>query len=168
MTLADRVVVMSVGHVQQIGTPLEVYNKPKNMFVAGFIGSPQMNFFNVHYKDGQISDGKGLKIAIPEGKAKMLEEKGYNDKDLVFGIRPEDIHSEQAFLDTWPNAVVNSTVVVSELLGATIQLYQKVDGTEFVADVNARDYHKPGDQVQMGFDVNKAHFFDKDTTDAIR
>ncbi len=168
MTLADRIVVMSVGHVQQIGTPLEVYNKPVNMFVAGFIGSPQMNFFNVHYKDGQISDGKGLKIKIPEGKAKMLEEKGYNDKDLVFGIRPEDIHSEQAFLDTWPNAVVNSTVVVSELLGATIQLYQKVDGTEFVADVNARDYHKPGDQVQMGFDVNKAHFFDKDTTNAIR
>lgn len=168
MTLADRIVVMSVGHVQQIGTPLEVYNKPVNMFVAGFIGSPQMNFFNVHYKDGQISDGKGLKIKIPEGKAKMLEEKGYNDKDLVFGIRPEDIHSEQAFLDTWPNAVVNSTVVVSELFGATIQLYQKVDGTEFVADVNARDYHKPGDQVQMGFDVNKAHFFDKDATNAIR
>ena len=168
MTLADRIVVMSVGHVQQIGTPLEVYNKPVNMFVAGFIGSPQMNFFNVHYKDGQISDGKGLKIKIPEGKAKMLEEKGYNDKDLVFGIRPEDIHSEQAFLDTWPNAVVNSTVVVSELFGATIQLYQKVDGTEFVADVNARDNHKPGDQVQMGFDVNKAHFFDKDATNAIR
>lgn len=97
MTLADRVVVMSVGEVQQIGTPLEVYNKPRNMFVAGFIGSPQMNFFNVHYKDGRISDGKGLNIGIPEGKAKMLNEKGYNDKDIVFGIRPEDIHAEEAF-----------------------------------------------------------------------
>ena len=167
MTLADRVVVMSVGKVQQIGTPLEVYNKPKNMFVAGFIGSPQMNFFNVHYKDGRISDGKGLNIGIPEGKAKMLNEKGYNDKDIVFGIRPEDIHAEEAFLETWPDAVISSTVVVSELLGATIQLYQKVDGTEFVADVNSRDYHKPGDHVKMGFDVNKAHFFDKDTTMAI-
>lgn len=168
MTLADRVVVMSVGNVQQIGTPLEVYNKPKNMFVAGFIGSPQMNFFNVHYKDGRISDGKGLNIAIPEGEAKMLEDRGYADKDIVFGIRPEDIHSEQAFLETWPDAVVESEVVVSELLGATIQLYQKVDGTEFVAIVNARDYHTPGDKVKMGFDVNKAHFFDKDTTLAIR
>ena len=167
MTLADRVVVMSVGKVQQIGTPLEVYNKPKNMFVAGFIGSPQMNFFNVHYKDGRISDGKGLNIGIPEGKAKMLDDQGYNDKDIVFGIRPEDIHSEQAFLETWPDAVIDSTVVVSELLGATIQLYQKVDGTEFVADVNSRDYHKPGDHVKMGFDVNKAHFFDKDSTMAI-
>ena len=168
MTLADRVVVMSVGKVQQIGTPLEVYNRPVNMFVAGFIGSPQMNFFNVHFKGNRISDGKGLDIEIPEGKAKMLKEKGYEDKDLVFGIRPEDIHSEEAFLETWPNSVVESTVVVSELLGSTIQLYQKVDGTEFVAIVNARDYHTPGDKVRMGFDVNKAHFFDKDTTNAIR
>lgn len=168
MTLADRVVVMSVGKVQQIGTPLEVYNIPVNMFVAGFIGSPQMNFFNVHFKGNRISDGKGLDIEIPEGKAKMLKEKGYDDKDLVFGIRPEDIHSEEAFLETWPNQIVESTVVVSELLGSTIQLYQKVDGTEFVAIVNARDYHTPGDKVRMGFDVNKAHFFDKDTTNAIR
>ena len=168
MTLADRVVVMSVGKVQQIGTPLEVYNTPVNMFVAGFIVSPQMNFFNVHFKENRISDGKGLDIEIPEGKAKMLKEKGYEDKDLVFGIRPEDIHSEEAFLETWPNSVVESTVVVSELLGSTIQLYQKVDGTEFVAIVNARDYHTPGDKVKMGFDVNKAHFFDKDTTNAIR
>ncbi len=168
MTLADRVVVMSVGKVQQIGTPLEVYNTPVNMFVAGFIGSPQMNFFNVHFKGNRISDGKGLDIEIPEGRAKMLKEKGYEDKDLVFGIRPEDIHSEEAFLETWPNSVVESTVVVSELLGSTIQLYQKVDGTEFVAIVNARDYHTPGDKVKMGFDVNKAHFFDKDTTNAIR
>lgn len=168
MTLADRVVVMSVGKVQQIGTPLEVYNTPVNMFVAGFIGSPQMNFFNVHFKGNRISDGKGLDIEIPEGKAKMLKEKGYDDKDLVFGIRPEDIHSEEAFLETWPNQIVESTVVVSELLGSIIQLYQKVDGTEFVAIVNARDYHTPGDKVRMGFDVNKAHFFDKDTTNAIR
>ena len=168
MTLADRVVVMSVGKVQQIGTPLEVYNRPVNMFVAGFIGSPQINFFNVHFKGNRISDGKGLDIEIPEGKAKMLKEKGYDDKDLVFGIRPEDIHSEEAFLETWPNQIVESTVVVSELLGSTIQLYQKVDGTEFVAIVNARDYHTPGDKVRMGFDVNKAHFFDKDTKNAIR
>ena len=84
------------------------------------------------------------------------------------GTPLEDIHSEEAFLETWPNQIVESTVVVSELLGSTIQLYQKVDGTEFVAIVNARDYHTPGDKVRMGFDVNKAHFFDKDTTNAIR
>ena len=167
MTLADRVVVMSVGKIEQIGTPQEVYNHPVNQFVAGFIGSPQMNFFNVHYHDGQVSDGKGLNLGIPEGKSKLLNEQGYNDRDLILGIRPEDIHAEEAFLETWPDAVVESEVVVSELLGATIQLYQRVDETEFVANINARDIYQPGQKVKMGFDLNKAHFFDKDTTLAV-
>ncbi|MBS6630096.1 ABC transporter ATP-binding protein [Lacticaseibacillus paracasei] len=168
MTMADRVVVMSVGQIQQIGTPAEIYKYPRNQFVAGFIGSPAMNFFDVTYRDGVISDGKGLRLSVPEGRAKVLEDQGYNGKQLVFGIRPEDIHSEEAFLETWPEAVIASQVVVSELLGATSQLYQKIDETEFVAIVNARDFHSPGDTVKMGFDLNKAHFFDKESTDAIR
>lgn len=168
MTMADRVVVMSVGQIQQIGTPAEIYEYPRNQFVAGFIGSPAMNFFDVTYRDGVISDGKGLRLRVPEGRAKILEDQGYNGKQLVFGIRPEDIHSEEAFLETWPEAVIASQVVVSELLGATSQLYQKIDETEFVAIVNARDFHSPGDTVNMGFDLNKAHFFDKESTDAIR
>ncbi|MFU0845111.1 MAG: ATP-binding component of an ABC superfamily sugar transporter [Lacticaseibacillus casei] len=168
MTMADRVVVMSVGQIQQIGTPAEIYEYPRNQFVAGFIGSPAMNFFDVTYRDGVISDGKGLRLSVPEGRAKILEDQGYNGKQLVFGIRPEDIHSEEAFLETWPEAVIASQVVVSELLGATSQLYQKIDETEFVAIVNARDFHSPGDTVNMGFDLNKAHFFDKESTDAIR
>ncbi|QHC82991.1 ABC transporter ATP-binding protein [Lacticaseibacillus paracasei] len=168
MTMADRVVVMSVGQIQQIGTPAEIYEYPRNQFVAGFIGSPAMNFFDVTYRDGVISDGKGLRLSVPEGRAKVLEDQGYNGKQLVFGIRPEDIHSEEAFLETWPEAVIASQVVVSELLGATSQLYQKIDETEFVAIVNSRDFHSPGDTVNMGFDLNKAHFFDKESTDAIR
>ena len=96
MTLADRVVVMSVGKVQQIGTPLEVYNTPVNMFVAGFIGSPQMNFFNVHFKGNRISDGKGLDIEIPEGKAKMLKEKGYDDKEDRKSTRLNSSHFTQS------------------------------------------------------------------------
>ncbi|MGO1455529.1 MAG: ABC transporter ATP-binding protein [Lacticaseibacillus paracasei] len=168
MTMADRVVVMSVGQIQQIGTPAEIYEYPRNQFVAGFIGSPAMNFFDVTYRDGVISDGKGLRLSVPEGRAKVLEDQGYNGKQLVFGIRPEDIHSEEAFLETWPEAVIASQVVVSELLGATSQLYQKIDETEFVAIVNARDCHSPGATVNLGFDLNKAHFFDKESTDAIR
>ena len=168
MTMADRVVVISVGQIQQIGTPAEIYEYPRNQFVAGFIGSPAMNFFDVTYRDGVISDGKGLRLSVPEGRAKVLEDQGYNGKQLVFGIRPEDIHNEEAFLETWPEAVIASQVVVSELLGATSQLYQKIDETEFVAIVNARDFHSPGDTVKMGFDLNKAHFFDKESTDAIR
>ncbi|KRL54096.1 ABC transporter ATP-binding protein [Lacticaseibacillus manihotivorans] len=167
MTMADRVVVMSVGKVQQIGTPAEVYDNPRNQFVAGFMGSPAMNFLAVHYKDGRINDGKGLDIAIPEGRANILNDRGYNDKDVTLGIRPEDIHTEQAFLDTWPDQCVDSVVTVSELMGATSQLYATVDGTDFVATVDARDFHNPGEKVKMGFDVNKAHFFDKETTNAI-
>ena len=163
MTMADRVVVMSVGKIQQVGTPEEVYQNPRNMFVAGFMGSPAMNFFNVTYQDGTISDGRSLVLKVPEGRAKTLNDQGYNGKEIIFGIRPEDIHSEQAFLDTWPNAVLASDVVVSELLGATEQLYLKLDDKEYVANVNARDFHSPGDHVKMGFDLNKAHFFDKDT-----
>ena len=177
MTLADRIVIMSstknpdgsgtIGRVEQIGTPQELYNRPANKFVAGFIGSPAMNFFEATVDgDTLVSDG-GFTVKLPEGQKKLLETKGYNGKRVIFGIRPEDIHSEEAFMETWPNSVIESKVVVSELLGATIQLHQEVDGTEFTAIVNSRDYHKPGDMVKMGFDVNKAHFFDKDTTKAI-
>ncbi|KRM24200.1 ABC transporter ATP-binding protein [Latilactobacillus graminis] len=168
MTMADRIVVMSMGEVQQIGTPSEVYDTPNNKFVAGFMGSPAMNFFDIHYKDGQITDGEGLCLSVPEGRAKLLNEKGYNERDLILGIRPEDIHAEETFIQTWPQGVVTSEVIVSELLGATSMLYSKVDGTEFVATVDARDFHNPGDSIQLVFDLNKAHFFDSQTTEAIR
>jgi multiple sugar transport system ATP-binding protein len=167
MTMADRIVVMSMGKVQQIGTPAEVYDRPKNEFVAGFIGSPAMNFFNGHLKDGYISNGQGLHLRVPDGRLKVLMDQGYNDKDLVLGVRPEDIHAEEAFIKTFPDATAKTEVVVSELLGAESMLYARVDQTEFVARVDARDYHKPGDTVTMAFDLNKAHFFDKETTDAI-
>ncbi|KRL88248.1 ABC transporter ATP-binding protein [Lacticaseibacillus pantheris] len=167
MTMADRVVVMSVGHVQQIGTPAQVYENPRNQFVAGFMGSPSMNFFNMRYSNGMVSDGKTIQLKVPAGRARILDDQGYDGKEIIFGIRPEDIHSEQAFLETWPDAIVNSVVSVSELLGATEQLYLKSDDTEYIANVNARDFHNPGDQVKVGFDINKAHFFDKETTMAI-
>ena len=142
MTMADRIVVMRDGKIQQVGTPQEVYDHPANVFVGGFIGSPAMNFFKVTLKDGKITD---------------------DGKEIVFGIRPEDIHSEPAFLETFPESVVNAEVVVSELLGADSQLYSRVGNTEFVSKVDARDYLAPGSKVRMGFDINKAHFFDKDS-----
>ncbi len=114
-----------------------------------------------------VSDGKTIQLKVPAGRARILDDQGYDGKEIIFGIRPEDIHSEQAFLETWPDAIVNSVVSVSELLGATEQLYLKSDDTEYIANVNARDFHNPGDQVKVGFDINKAHFFDKETTMAI-
>ena len=165
MTMASRIVVMNKGDIQQIDTPERIYDYPENTFVAGFVGAPAMNFLNGTYSKGIVTLGNGKEIKLPEKDIKAYE--SYEGKEIIFGIRPEDIHSEEAFMETWPDSVVESKVVVSELLGATIQLHQEVDGTEFTAIVNSRDFHKPGDMVRMGFDVNKAHFFDKDSTKAI-
>ncbi|EPH93742.1 MULTISPECIES: ABC transporter ATP-binding protein [unclassified Enterococcus] len=168
MTMADRIVIMKDGFVQQIGSPKEVYDTPVNVFVAGFIGSPAMNFFNVTLKDGMIVDGHGLSLKIPEGKLKVLVEKGYDGKEVIFGIRPEDIHSEPIALEASPEAVVRSEVVVSELLGAETMLYTKTGSTEFISKVDARDYHKPGAIIDLAFNLNKAHFFDKETENVIK
>ena len=172
MTLADRIVIMSatknpagtgtIGRVEQIGTPQEVYKNPVNKFVAGFIGSPAMNFINVTLNgDHIVADGLNLKV--PEGALKVLREKGYEGKKLIFGIRPEDVNSEPAFLETFPESVVKATISVSELLGSESHLYCQVGKDEFVAKVDARDYLQAGATVELGFDLNKAHFFDVET-----
>jgi multiple sugar transport system ATP-binding protein len=167
MTMADRIVIMRDGFIQQIGSPKEVYNTPNNVFVAGFIGSPAMNFFTVTLNNGVIRDGHGLELAIPGGKNKVLMEKGYEGKTVIFGIRPEDIHSEQVVLDAMSDAVVRSEIVVSELLGAETMLYTKLGDTEFISKVDARDFHRPGEVVELAFDINKAHFFDAETEQVI-
>ncbi len=94
-------------------------------------------------------------------------EKGYEGKQLVFGIRPEDIHSEQIALEASPEATVRAEVVVSELLGAETMLYTRVGATEFISKVDARDFHRPGETVDLAFNINKAHFFDKDSENVI-
>lgn len=168
MTMADRIVVIRDGKIQQVGTPSQVYDKPVNVFVAGFIGSPAMNFFNVTLKNGYINDAKdGFHLKVPQGRLKILEEKGYNNKKLILGLRPEDIHTENAFLETFPQNVVHAEIVVSELLGSESQLYSKLGQTDFVAKVNSRDFEKPGTGMNMGFDLNKAHFFDKETEKSV-
>ena len=172
MTLADRIVIMSatknpagtgtIGRVEQIGTPQEVYKNPVNKFVAGFIGSPAMNFINVKLEGGHIV-ANGLNLKVPEGALKVLKEKGYDGKELIFGIRPEDVNTEAAFLETFPESVVKATISVSELLGSESHLYCQVGDNEFIAKVDARDYLQTGATVELGFDLNKAHFFDKET-----
>ncbi|WP_302188366.1 sn-glycerol-3-phosphate ABC transporter ATP-binding protein UgpC [uncultured Lactobacillus sp.] len=164
MTLADRIVILKDGKIQQVGTPKEVYNSPANVFVGGFIGSPAMNFSKVTLNGNQVIANNGaFKFTLPEGRLKMLRDKGYEGKELVMGIRPEDIHSEQMFLETFPDSVVNAEVVVSELLGAETQLYTKIGEMEVICKVDSRDFVKPGATIKLGFDMNKAHFFDPET-----
>lgn len=168
MTLADRIVIMNVGEIQQVGTPFEVYNSPNNAFVASFIGSPAMNLLNVRYSNGRVSDDNGLDIPVKDPDRRVLDEAGYDGKEIIFGIRPEDIHTEQIALDTEPHAVMNPKITVSELTGAESILYLDFGGTEMVAVVDARDYHEPGTTIPVVFNMNKAHFFDKETEDVIR
>ncbi|HGJ6937460.1 TPA: TOBE domain-containing protein, partial [Streptococcus pneumoniae] len=112
-----------------------------------------------------VSDGFRLKV--PEGALKVLREKGYEGKELIFGIRPEDVNAEPAFLETFPDCVVKATISVSELLGSESHLYCQVGKDEFVAKVDARDYLQTGATVELGFDLNKAHFFDVETEKTI-
>ena len=172
MTLADRIVIMSatknpagtgtIGRVEQIGSPQEVYRNPVNKFVAGFIGSPAMNFITVTLEGNEIV-ASGLRLTVPEGTLKVLREKGYDGKKLIFGIRPEDINTEAAFLETFPDSVVHATISVSELLGSESHLYCQVGNSEFIARVDARDHLETGAGIDLGFDLNKAHFFDFET-----
>ncbi|MDN6639410.1 MAG: sn-glycerol-3-phosphate ABC transporter ATP-binding protein UgpC [Tetragenococcus sp.] len=168
MTMADRIVIMKDGLIQQIGKPKEVYDTPVNEFVAGFIGSPAMNFFDVTLKEGIIKDNYGLELRLPEGRNKTLVDKGYEGKEITLGIRPEDIHGEQVILEAEPEVTVHAEVVVSELLGAETMLYTKIGPTEFVSKVDAQDFHEPEEMIDLSFDLNKAHFFDKETEEVIR
>ena len=166
MTLGTRIVVLKDGVIQQVDTPQNLYNAPDNLFVAGFIGSPQMNFI-----DATISkDDKGVyanfgeySFKLPESKAKALTEGDYIGKTVILGIRPEDIHNEDIFLNTSPESIVDAEVEVTELLGAELNLYTFVGGQNVTARVNARTNAKIGDKLKLAFDLNRMHFFDKET-----
>ena len=178
MTLEDRIVIMNatknsdgsgtIGRIEQIGTPQELYNKPVSKFVAGFIGSPSMNFFTVTVGENRISNQDGLDIAIPEGQAKILRDRGYLGKEVIFGIRPEDILDTNIAIEAYPEDTVTGEVVVSELLGPETMLYLKLGQTEYVARVSARDTFEAGDKVALTFNITKGHFFDLATEQAIR
>jgi multiple sugar transport system ATP-binding protein len=166
MTMGTRIVVMKDGVVQQIDTPSNLYNNPCNQFVAGFIGSPQMNFLTVKLvkkNNGLFAEFGSDSIKIPEGKANRPELAPYIGKEVVMGIRPEDIHDNEAFLSTYPDATCSAFVEVTEMMGAETYLYLMIDGVQFTARVNQRSTAKINDTVKVGFDVNKLHFFDKDT-----
>jgi len=167
MTMADRIVVMKDGVVQQIGSPKEIYDKPDNVFVAQFIGSPSMNILRGKLDGNDFVVGE-QRIEIPEGKLKVLEEKGYKDKDIIFGIRPEDVHDELIMIETYPNSTLNFNVDVCELLGAENIIYSNIGGQSIVARVDARTTIKMDDKIDLAIAVNKGHFFDAETEERIQ
>ncbi len=170
MTMGSRIVVMKDGIVQQCASPTELYDEPVNMFVAGFIGSPQMNFINVTLEkkdDGVYLVNSDLSVKLPEGKGNREELKPYYGKEIVMGIRPESIHEDQAYLAQMPESVVNVDVDLTEMMGAETFLYLKLGEIPLIARVNRRTTAQHGDSIKVAFDANKIHIFDKDTENAI-
>ncbi|GGJ92366.1 sugar ABC transporter ATP-binding protein [Lentibacillus kapialis] len=167
MTMATRLVVMKDGIIQQVGSPKEVYDMPENIFVGGFIGSPSMNFLSGTLKDSHFENDEA-KLKIPEGKMKTLREQNYVNKEIVLGIRPEDIHDEPAFIEATPDTKISATIDVAELMGAESYLYSKLNGQDFIARVDSRSDINGGEKIDIAFDMNKALFFDTETEKRIR
>ena len=168
LTMGTRIVVMKDGFIQQVDTPQNVFDYPSNLFVAGFIGSPQMNFFDVKLErrgnDVYAVFGQN-EVKVPEGKIKKLTDPSYVGKTVKMGIRPENLHDEELFLQNSPDSIIDADVEVVELMGSETYLYLKtVDtGINFIARVDARSTSRAGDKIKIALDANRLHFFDVDT-----
>ncbi len=173
MTMGDRIVVMKDGYIQQIDTPVNLYDNPVNKFVAGFIGSPQMNFITskLRMKNGKYfiefgsedtSETRGRKfyVELPASKSKHESLEQYIDKDVVFGIRPENIHDEEMFLSNASTGIIEANVDITEMLGAETYLYITCEGIQITARVSPRCTAHPQDVVKLAIDPNKIHLFD--------
>ncbi|MDD3416961.1 MAG: sn-glycerol-3-phosphate ABC transporter ATP-binding protein UgpC [Lachnospiraceae bacterium] len=170
MTLGTRIVVMKDGVVQQVDTPHTLYSKPQNLFVAGFMGSPQMNFLDavVEVKGDVASlNVAGHSIQLPPAKSKKLIDGGYNGKTVTFGIRPEDVYDSEMMVEAAPNAVFEATIKVYELLGAEVYLYFDLEEFPMTARVDPRTTARPGDKCKFAIDVEKIHIFDKETEQVV-
>ena len=170
MTLGTRIVVMKAGIVQQVDTPQNLYEKPQNLFVAGFMGSPQMNFIDatVEVKGNEASlKVAGLSIPLPPAKSKKLVDGGYNGKTVTFGIRPEDIYDSQMMIEAKSESTFETTIRVYELLGAEVFLYADLAEFPITARVDPRTTARPGDKVKFAIDIEKIHVFDKETEKVI-
>lgn len=170
MTLGTRIVVMNNGVVQQVDTPKNLYNHPDNLFVAGFIGSPQMNF--VHCTVEEIEDKIYLsfgdnRVLVDDGRQTVLKDKGYVGKQIMMGIRPEDLYDKEQSLKEYKDTI-KATVSVYELVGSEVYLYFDLAGSNMIARVNANTNAAVGKEVELYLDSSAMHMFDLETEQAIR
>ena len=186
MTMGTRIVVMKDGFMQQVDTPQNLYDYPVNLFVAGFIGTPQMNFFR---ESRLVSDGKkvyiniigGNKLLLPGSlvsRIKNIEEYLDTDKTVILGVRPEDIHQDQMFISNSPDTIVKARVEVIEKLGAETQIYCELDhenkeasivdaSTQMIAKISSRAVVALNEVIELAFDANHMHLFDEETEASI-
>ena len=170
MTMGDRIVVMKDGVIQQFDTPQNLYSSPCNLFVAGFIGSPQMNFIDAVVSregDGYAVEFCGFRIPLPLGKTMNADMAPYVGKTVILGVRPEDFHVEEAFLDMSKESVLSADVEIAELMGAEIYLYLQCGDQRLTARVPSRTKAGRGDHIRIALDRNRFHLFDKETEQVI-
>ncbi|MEG0403017.1 ABC transporter ATP-binding protein [Anaerorhabdus sp.] len=170
MTLGTRIVVMKDGIVQQVDTPKNLYDKPDNLFVAGFIGSPQMNFVVcevIEKFDGVYLIFDNNALHLTDEKAKILKANGYIGKRVMMGIRPEDLHDKDYSLKVYKDTI-RASVTVYELVGAEVYLYFDCNATHMIARVNPNTKARIGDQIELYLDSDAMHLFDIETEQAIR
>mgnify|MGYP000901792015 FL=1 len=171
MTMGDRIVVMKDGFIQQVDTPQNLYDTPCNVFVAGFIGTPQMNFFPATIRkkeDGHFvaAFGDSLFPVLPDRvEAKVIA--AYEGKEVLLGIRPEALREEPIYMDQPTTGVIEAEVELAELMGAETYLYLVSQGQNIIARVPSRSSAKAGDTIKMAVDCTKLHIFDKETEQVI-
>ncbi len=170
MTMGDRIAVMSNGIIQQCDKPLELYNHPANLFVAGFIGSPAMNFIQSKIvKDGSrlLVDCGGFKLALPASLAEKA--KVYEGKDVTFGIRPEDLYDSQlpSLVEPDDTNILTVDVDVIEPLGNDVEMYLTIGDISLIAMIDSASQARMGEKLKVVIDMSKSHLFDKETEQAI-
>ena len=169
MTLGTRIVVLKDGIVQQVDTPSNLYNTPNNIFVAGFIGSPQMNLVDAKVVSSgsqvTLELSNTVKVTLPKEKSEKLH--SYAGKTVVVGIRPEDIKADEEFIAAHPESTFEAVVKVYELLGAGVNLHYDINDQTCTAKVSPRTTVRPGDTVKFAMDIARLHVFDKETEQVI-
>ena len=165
MTMGDRIVVMRDGRIQQIDTPLNMYGDPVNQFVAGFIGSPSMNFISGRLVAGQgeglVFDEGSVQLPLPAGPSRKLT--GYVDQEVVMGIRPEDIHDPDTLASGRETVEISARVEVVEPMGREVFLNLTTGRSAFVARVDPVHLPVVDQEVRLAVEIDKAHFFDRET-----
>lgn len=160
MTMADRIVIMKDGVIQQVGKPMELYDHPANKFVAGFIGSPQMNFFDIVLEGNVATFEDGSKMTVPEAVIKKLDGR---QGEMTLGIRGEDLKMDAQNLELYGENKQQAVITDTEVMGNENNLYFMFGGSQAVARVSKYEVSQIGDQIEFVFMPSKMHFFDKET-----
>lgn len=160
MTMADRIVIMKEGVIQQVGKPMELYDHPVNKFVAGFIGSPQMNFFDVTVKGNEVTFEDGNKLVLPEA---IMNKLNGREGEMTLGIRGEDLKMDAQNLELYKENRMKAVITDTEVMGNENNLYFQFGGCQAVARVSKYEISQVGDEIEFVFMPSKIHFFDKET-----